>query len=520
MKLVTAEQMRMLDNSAVATYGIPAIVLMENAGRSVAEIVHKRYFSPTLQRALVFSGKGNNGGDGFVVARHLQTYGWDVQVVVLAAAEQILGIAADNLRVLQRSELEIAFAPDAETLKSLLPTLAQTKTLIVDAMFGNGLTSAICGHYLDALRWINASPAPVAAVDMPSGVEANTGAILGEAVVADCSISFACAKVGQVSAPAYSVGGELFVVDIGMPRVLSDSVADTLVFVDAGAARHLLPCRHDAAHKGTCGHSFIIAGTPGKGGAAQMAAHACVRSGSGLVTLAVPAPVQLGIAGHIPEVMTHGVSTAEGWTPALLPELKQLWQECNVVAVGPGLGQEPACVEMVRKLVVQCSVPLVVDADALNALASAPEILISRPADATIVTPHPGEMARLCGISVAQVQAERIRVAQEFAAQYGVVVVLKGARSLIVDPHGRVRINSSGNPGMASGGMGDVLTGVIAAYVAQGLAPFDAATLGVYIHGRAADLCAQQFGPVGYTATDVACKLAGARQELESVSQA
>jgi len=247
-----------------------------------------------------------------------------------------------------------------------------------------------------------------------------------------------------------------------------------------------------------------------------MAAHACVRSGSGLVTLAVPAQVRQSIAGHIPEVMTYSIPDAEGWSPTLLPELKRLWQERSVVAAGPGLEQAPACVEMVRKLVEQCSVPLVLDADALNVLASVPEILVQRPTGMTVVTPHPGEMARLCGIDTAQVQAQRIRTAQEFASRYGVVVVLKGARSVITDPYGNVRINSSGNSGMASGGMGDILTGIIAAYISQGLAPLDAATLGVYVHGRAADLCAQQFGPVGYTAMDVAQNLAGVRQELEA----
>ncbi|MGM0416709.1 MAG: NAD(P)H-hydrate dehydratase [Thermodesulfobacteriota bacterium] len=518
MKLVTAEQMRNMDSCAVETYGIPSIVLMENAGRSAAEIIHGRYFRPTMQRALIFSGKGNNGGDGFVIGRHLQIRGWEVQVVVLAEAEKIQGIAADNLKVLQRSGIELSFAPDAECLNSLFPTLCQTGTLIVDAMFGNGLTSAIRGHYLDALRWINSSSGPVVAVDMPSGVDASSGAILGETVKADCSISFACAKVGQVSAPAYSVGGDLLVADIGMPHVLSTSVSDALLFVDADEARRLLPSRHGDSHKGTCGHSLIMAGTPGKGGAAQMAAHACVRAGSGLTTLVVPQQVQHSIAGHIPEVMTQAIPDSKSWNPALLPELERLWQERSVVAAGPGLGQEPECIEMVQKMVGQCSAPLVLDADALNAIAAAPEVLAQRSPEMTVITPHPGEMARLCGIDTRQVQEQRIHTAQEFAERHGVVVVLKGARSVIADPQGNVRINSSGNPGMASGGMGDILTGVIAAYIAQGLAPLDAATLGVYVHGRAADLCAHQFGPAGYSATNVADNLAGVWQELESVS--
>lgn len=265
MRLVTAEQMREMDACAVDTYGIPSIVLMENAGRSAAQIIHQRYFGSTLYRALIFSGKGNNGGDGFVIARHLQIRGWEVQVIVLAAAEEINGIAADNLHILQNSGIEVVFAADSATLAALLAGLEQLNTLIVDAMFGNGLTSAIRGHYLDVLHWINASAAPVAAVDMPSGVDAQSGEILGEAVEADCSISFACAKIGQVSAPAYRIGGELFVADIGMPRVLMDSVPDTLLFTDEFEVRRLYPRRRGDAHKGNCGHALIIGGTPGKG---------------------------------------------------------------------------------------------------------------------------------------------------------------------------------------------------------------------------------------------------------------
>ncbi len=524
MKLVTAAQMREMDRCAIETYGVPAMVLMENAGRSAAEIIHTRYhtrshtqYSGTpLNRALIFSGRGNNGGDGYVITRHLQLRGWEVQVVVLARAEDLEGSAAANLKILQCAGVDIAFAPDSAELDLILPALPCRDILIVDAMFGNGLTSAIRGHYLKALHWINAAAAMVAAVDMPSGVDATSGEILGEAVKADCSISFACAKVGQVSAPACNVGGTLYVADIGMPKMLRDSVADTLLFIDGAEAQRLLPPRRFDAHKGDCGHSLIVAGTPGAGGAAQMAAEACVRSGSGLVTLVTHVAVQQSIAGHIPEVMTRGASDA-GWSVEILPELERLWQERNVVAVGPGLGLGEGCTSMVRELVLRCPLTLVLDADGLNAVAGAPEIFKQRPG-ATVVTPHPGEMARLCGCSVAQVQAERIRTAQEFAALCGVIVVLKGARTVVADPYGAVRINSSGNPGMASGGMGDVLTGVITAFIAQGLAPLDAATLGVYLHGSAADLCAEQYGSAGYTATGVAKMLGLARQNLASLS--
>ncbi len=518
MKLVTAAQMREMDRCAIETYGVPALVLMENAGRSAAEILHTRYRTHSsgapLKRALIFSGRGNNGGDGYVIARHLQLRGWEVQVVVLTHADALEGSAAANLQILQLARIDIVFAPDSAALDILLPTLPSRDVLIIDAMFGNGLTSAIRGHYLKALHWINAAVALVAAVDMPSGVDATSGEILGDAVKADCSISFACAKVGQVSTPACSVGGTLYVADIGMPKVLRDSVAQTLLFVDDAEAQRLLPVRRTDAHKGNCGHSLIIAGSQGKGGAAQMAAEACVRSGSGLVTLVTPAAVQHSIAGHIPEVMTHGISDAS-WSVEILPELERLWQERNVVAIGPGLGQGGTCTNMVRELILRCPLPLVLDADGLNAVAAAPEIFKQRPG-ATVVTPHPGEMARLCGCSVAQVQAERICTAQEFAFHCGVIVVLKGARTVIADPHGEVRINSSGNPGMASGGMGDVLTGVITAFIAQGLSPLDAATLGVYLHGSAADLCAEQYGCVGYAATDVAKMLGQARQNLAS----
>ena len=513
MKLVSAEQMRNMDACAIEQYGIPSIVLMENAGRSAAEIIHQRYHS-MVQEALIFSGKGNNGGDGYVIARHLQLRGWEVKVVVLAGIEELHGSAAQNLQVLQQAGIPLEIAPDALALKKILSALPRQDILIVDAMFGNGLTSAIRGHYLDALRWINAAEALVAAVDMPSGVEATSGEVLGEAIEADCSISFACAKVGQVSAPASYIGGELYVADIGMPKVLMDSVSDAMVYVDALVARDLLPERNSGAHKGDCGHSLIIAGAPGKGGAAQMAADACVRSGSGLTTLATLQEVQNSIGGNIPEVMSWPIDMPGGWNTEVVQELTRLWQERDVVALGPGMGQDEKCACMIREVVAECTVPLVIDADGLNGLIPVVEVLKKRAPGTTILTPHPGEMARLCGCSVAEVQAQRLKVASDFAARYGVILVLKGARTVIADPAGKLRINSTGNAGMASGGMGDILTGIITALVAQGMDLFNAATLGVYLHGKAADICSVELGPVGYAATDVATRICTAWQDL------
>ncbi|MCD6525837.1 MAG: NAD(P)H-hydrate dehydratase [Desulfuromonas sp.] len=522
MKLLTADQMRQMDQRAIHDYGLAGIVLMENAGRGAAQVIAGRYADLFPGPVLILTGKGNNGGDGYVVARYLGNCGWDVTTVALAQREQIGGDAASNLEILLNSQSPVLFYDPSQTVDDTLNPYGDS-VIIVDAIFGNGLTSAVRGHYLDAIHWINRHSvkvgakvgAKVAAIDMPSGVEATSGQVLGEVVEADCSLSFAFAKIGQVSYPAQRYGGELSVIDLGMPRPLTEVVTEQLALVDSGLAQRLLPRRPDDGHKGMFGHVLLVAGSQGKSGAARMCAEAALRSGSGLMTVAVPATVQPQIAAGAPEVMTVALTENEG---ALcrdsFVEIKSLWHGMAVVAVGPGLGTQTETQELVRQIVQDCPCPLVLDADALNALAETPELLRRRTA-ATVLTPHPGEMARLTGLSVEAVQSNRLEVARQFADDYQVCLLLKGARTVIADETGRLWVNSTGNSGMASAGMGDLLTGIIAAYVAQKQDVFSAAALGAYLHGAAADLCAEKLGGVGFLATDVSLALPVVRQHLK-----
>lgn len=515
MRLLTAEQMRELDRRAIEECSVPGIVLMENAGRGAAQIVHERYTSLLPGSILVVAGKGNNGGDGYVMARHLENMGWSVQTLILACRKEIVGDASINLQILEGDQHSIHYALTAEEIDQFLDQLNGV-ALIIDAIFGNGLNSEVRGHYRHAIQRVNTLALPVVAVDLPSGCHASSGEVLAEAIMADSSISFAFAKIGQVSYPAYGYGGELFIADIGLPNSLTQAVSDQYVFVTDRVASTLLPHRPVTGHKGTFGHVLVVAGSTGKGGAAQMSASAVLRSGAGLVTLATSDTIQPYIAPMMAEVMTVALPSQEGAISCRsLDRLQRVWHDKNVIAIGPGLGQTDSVKRLVRDVILQSSVPLVVDADALNAISADLSCLNDRKISSVVVTPHPGEMARMTGLSIDKIQNSRCEVASEFAKQWNVVVVLKGARTVIAAPDGRVWINSSGNSGMGCGGMGDILTGVIASWLAQGVDVFSAAVLGVYLHGKAADKCQTLYGGAGYLATDLLPQLPIVRQSLK-----
>jgi len=507
MKLLTSDEMRSLDRKAMEKYGVPGLILMENAGRGAAEYFAGYFSDLRPGPALILCGKGNNGGDGYVIARHLENLGWRVRVLVLAERENIGGDARVNLEILHHGRADVVYAPDGKALARHLPRQNGFR-LIVDALFGNGLSSEVRGHFAEAIAWINASGLPVAAVDMPSGVHADSGAVLGCCVRAVCSATFAFPKVGQMLHPAASFGGEVRTVDIGMPKALMDSVADRCLFVDADEARALLPERPVAGHKGTFGHLLVAAGSVGKSGAAALTAQGGLRAGAGLVTLACPLPVHDILEVKLTEAMTVPLPDLDGaLSLRAFEQLMALAEKKQVLALGPGLGTSEETSGLVRRLVRSCPVPMVIDADGLNALAGHAEVLEERSGQALVLTPHPGEMARLTGMTVAQIEADRSGVARDFAQRFNVVLVLKGARTLIAFPDGRIRVNGSGNPGMASGGMGDVLTGLIGGFMAQGLSGEKAAVLGVFIHGHAADRLAGAMGHAGMVATDILAEI-------------
>lgn len=514
MRVLSAEQMRELDRRTIEEIGIPSVVLMENAGRGAANRLHERYCDLFPGPVLVLAGKGNNGGDGYVIARCLQQAGWQVQTLVLAQVDSLSGDARLNLDILLRLAGSVHFVPDEASLNSFFET-CPAYALLVDALFGTGLTSEVRGHYARAIDWVNAQHAPVVAVDIPSGLDATSGRILGRCVKAAVTLTFAQPKIGHLLYPGVGCVGGLETIDIGIPSFLLESSAPAQYWVDADEARKLLPQRPADGHKGTFGHLLVIAGSPGKSGAAAMTADAAVRAACGLVTLGCPAAIHDILEIKLTEPMTVALPHIEGvLSLQALEAALALCRDKQALALGPGLGQAAETQALARRLLRESSVPTVVDADGLNALAGHLEILRERTSVGTILTPHPGEMARLAACSVAAVQSDRVGFARAFALQHGCVLVLKGARTITAAPDGQIFINASGHQGMASGGMGDILTGTIGALLAQGLPPVEAAVLGVYLHGRAADRLVPQLGLAGLAATDLLREIPAARHEL------
>ena len=516
MKVVTAHTMQETDRKAIEEFGIPGLVLMENAGRGcVREIISR--FGAT-GRAVIFAGKGNNGGDGYVIARLLGERGWRVAVYVLAERGEIGGDAAANLDRLPPNMVHFCTAD--EHLPTRRDDSITHADLLIDALLGTGLRSDVSGLYLDAIELINTSGRPVMAVDIPSGIHGTTGRVLGEAVKADHTVTFAFAKLGHILYPGAEHTGRLTVVDIGIPlQVMENASGYDLLNTDI--IHPLLQRRDRAAHKGDFGHCLIVAGSVGKTGAAALAANSAVRAGSGLVTLAVAESLHSILEIKTTEAMTVPLpDSGSGYlTSHAYPVIERQLAGKNAVALGPGLDRRPGTTALVRTLVESVTQPLVIDADGLNALAEDITILRRKKSGTVILTPHPGEMARLLGTSIPDVEAIRISVAQEFARTYGIYLVLKGARTIVASPSGTAAINVSGNPGMATGGMGDVLTGILVSLLGQGYSPWDACRLGVFIHGYAADMVAADKGEIGICASDVQGKLPYAYTKLLSTHE-
>ena len=513
MKVVTAHTMQELDRRAILEYGIPGRELMESAGRGCAEHILAAYGGRRGNHAVILAGKGNNGGDGYVIARHLLEKGWRVLVIVLARREEITGDALTNLVLLP--DESVSFCPTEGELTEKHSDDLQQAAVVVDALLGTGLKNHLQGIYLEAVSLINAAAAPVVAVDIPSGVHGTSGAILGQAVRADLTVSFACAKLGQLLYPGALQTGRLEVVDIGIPPQLL-AEAEGYDYLDEELVAQLLRPRDRQAHKGTFGHCLLIAGSSGKSGAAALAANATVRAGAGLVTLACPATINPILEIKTTEAMTAPVpDNASGQlSEAALPLLKQLLVDKDAVALGPGIGRQPETTRLVQHLVETISLPLVIDADGLNALTDDITVLQRTVSPSVVLTPHPGEMARLLGTALPDAPEARIEVTRQFARSYGVHLILKGARTIIAAPDGRVAINGSGNPGMASGGMGDVLTGVLTGLLGQGFTPWQACQLGVFVHGLAGNLVAADKGEIGMQAGDVVEALPYAFKQL------
>jgi NAD(P)H-hydrate epimerase len=514
MRVLDAAQMREADRRTIDEIGIPSLVLMENAGRQVAASIEATWTDLAERRVAVLSGRGNNGGDGFVVARVLHQRGVDVSVFVVGSLSDIGGDARVNLEILGRLGLSVVEIADEQVWELHSSEIARCD-LIVDAMFGTGLKTPLAGTLETIVADVNGMGIPIVSIDLPSGLSADTHEIIGDSIQATLTVTLAAPKLPHVLPPARSRVGDLVIADIGIPAEVIDGVEGTRVtLLTREATREMVSPRAVDAHKGDFGHVLIVSGSRGKTGAAHLAAMGALRSGAGLVTVATPASVLPIVAAMGAEYMTHALpETSAGAIDAAAIDVVLALQR-DVIAVGPGLGTAPETRRFVHALVDSAGVPLVMDADALNAFAEEPGGLTGREGVDIIITPHPGEMARLAGVTTAEVQANRIEVARTFATSRRLYVVLKGHRTVIATPSGDVYVNTTGNPGMASGGTGDVLTGVIAAWFGQLLDAEAACKLGVYLHGFAGDLAEADVGEVALTASDVVDHLGDAVLEL------
>lgn len=500
MKVITAHTMQEIDSQAITECGIPGLQLMESAGQRCVDEILTAFGHGG--RCVVIAGKGNNGGDGYVIARLLGMNGWDVKVIVLADREEIVGDASTNLGKIPVSAVTCC-TREGHLAAHHTEEIFQAD-ILVDALLGTGLRNNVTGVYLEAIGLMNASGRPIISVDIPSGIHGTTGRVMGDAVRASITVTFAIAKSGQVLYPGAGYTGRLVVADIGIPAAIMEQ-ASGYDFLDERVIRTLLHRRDPLAHKGDFGHCLVIAGSTGKTGAAALSANSAVRAGSGLVTLAVAESIHAILEIKTTEVMTCSLpDMGNGYlTQSNYPVIEKILAGKDAVAIGPGLGQHPGTYALVQNVVESTELPLVIDADGLNALTADVSVLKRKKSKQVVLTPHPGEMSRLLGTSVSEVEAIRISVAQEFARTYDVCLVLKGARTVIASPAGSVAINGSGNPGMASGGMGDVLTGIIVSLMGQGYSAWDACRLGVFLHGSAADMVADEKGEIGITASDV-----------------
>jgi hydroxyethylthiazole kinase-like uncharacterized protein yjeF len=574
MRVVTAQQMRDMDRRASEEFGMPGVVLMENAGRAVVETVKQEIGTLRGKCAVVFCGSGNNGGDGFVIARYLSQAGAACTLLFVGEADALKADARAHYEIARRLGLSFLPAEQEVTRDALLGRA----DFVIDALLGTGVKSAPRAGIAAQIEAINKVSCPVFAVDIPSGVDADTGEVPGAAVKATHTVSFAYPKLGLLLFPGAEHVGKLHIADIGFDwaslepthpkeptiqvqfaldsETLPRSGEEALGYgpmrphgdfrglasgprFDFGQANRLLRKRRGETNKGDYGHVVVIAGSCGMAGAPALVARGAQRVGAGLVTVLAPTGVQPTIGAKLDEQMTmplpeqNGAVSGEAFTA-----IARFAEKATVLCVGPGLTTEPETVALVQRLLIEIPKPLVLDADGLNALAMSPEIAQARPDDPRaplVLTPHPGEAARLLGTSIANVQSNRIDSVRELARRYRATVVLKGRYTLIADVQGNVHINTSGNPGMASGGMGDTLTGILGGLLAQAVAPLrtiddtntfrteavpplEVVALGVFLHGLAGDLAAAAHGEAGLVAGDLIDHLPAALRLLEELT--
>ncbi len=507
MKVVTSQEMRDMDRKAIERFGIPGHVLMERAGVAVASKI-KDLFGKI--RTVVLAGGGNNGGDGLVTARELFNSGWDVKVLLLIKEDKLSPDCLSELRIARQMGVPVEFRTEV-TGNDL------HEAVVVDAMLGTGLNKEIEGPMAGIIKFLNSSGSPVISVDIPSGISSDTGEIMGVAVRAGYTVTFGLPKRGHLLYPGAEFTGRLFVENIGFPEDLLSSDELKIDLLEKGSVFNLIQKRPKYSHKGNYGHVLVVAGSRGKTGAAFMAARACMRAGAGLVTIGIPETLMDIFQSRVTEEMTLPLpDRGDGSLSARAAEviLRFLSERADVLCIGPGIGVSEETQGLTSEILRTSRSPVVMDADAINSIK---DTSLLKKTDAPIIlTPHPGEMARLTSQkpkvkgqrsndkeSQTMIEKDRINTALSFSKETGAYLVLKGVPTVIAEPEGRAFINSTGNPGMATAGTGDVLTGMIASFIAQGLTPLNAAILGVYMHGLAGDIAVREKGEHSLIASDI-----------------
>jgi hydroxyethylthiazole kinase-like uncharacterized protein yjeF len=503
MRVVKSSEMKDMDRMTIEEMGIPGAVLMENAARGATRVCLDHFAPAPGSHGVILCGRGNNGGDGYVMARYLHEAGLRVTVIVLAEAGKITGDALLNLKVIQRMGIDAVEAPGPDEWKKT-SFLLSTCDFIVDGILGTGLNAPVQGFYHQVIEEVNSSKKPVLSIDIPSGLNADSGQIMGVAVRADVTVTFGFPKLGQVLFPGAELAGRLARIDIGIPRTVSDRVPSRYRLTEPEDFSDLLAREKQDIHKGNRGHLLVIAGSIGKTGAATLTSLGALRAGAGLVTLGIPKSLNAILEEKLTEAMTTPLPDTVDGTLSLRAEREifKLMDGKTAVALGPGLSTHPETTDLVKRIVSKCPLPIVIDADGLNALSEDLTPLRSSGKKA-ILTPHPGEMARLGGLKSFEVQSDRVGSASRFSEKYGCTLVLKGARTLIAQPQGETYVNPTGNPALSSGGSGDVLTGLIGGFLARGWPPAKAAISAVYLHGLAADFLAETMGQAGVLAGEL-----------------
>lgn len=507
MRILTGKESKALDSLVIHGYGIISPVLMENAGRSVVEL-SKPFVDFKTKNTLVISGTGNNGGDGFVVARYIWNMGGTVSCIIAGKEENLSPDAKFELDILRKMEVPFSFVSTMEEVKSAM----EGKEVVIDGLIGTGLSSPAIGFKKEIIDFVNHEHPFVIAIDIPSGVMSDTGSVGDGAIRADLTVTFGTVKRGHLLYPGKLYTGKLLYSSIGMPKEALDGNGAP-VLLEEEEARKLIPIRKAWAHKGSNGFIGIFAGSEGMEGAALLSGMGALYAGGGRIAIVTPEKARKVMAGKVAELMISSLKEESYFHEEEGKAALKKAEQYDVLALGPGLGRKKETMDFVETMVKHCDKPMVLDADALFAIGEKKIDLAAYDHD-FILTPHIGEFSKLTGLSTEEAERNRIDVAKAYAVKHKVTLLLKGAPTVIAAPDGRLYVNDSGNSGMATGGMGDVLTGVIASLLGQGVPPFEAAALGAYLHGLSGDLNLLEKG-IGFTAYDVAKQLPKARKKVE-----